>query len=183
MHHISMKTHWSIFIYAYEYDSSWHQSIDIKVNTWSINHYINILWQDIVPLTSILWHQWQHDPTISPFGIDGNTNIDVNTNHWWKHVDMAFLFINSHLNHINVTISPPLKSMAKGSSLLGVAPPGWTPLGDVPPLWMPLIFLRIISPLLNKGYHSDVLLNIYSSFSPCGHCSPWNYAYVIFLQV
>jgi hypothetical protein len=39
--------------------------------------------QVIKPLASMTnhWHQLQHDPTISPFGIDGNTNIDVNTNY------------------------------------------------------------------------------------------------------
>ena len=105
MHHMSMKTHWSIFIYAWNHmtmtpldinpltSSSIHDP-SIKLNSWSINHYINILWQDVVPLTSILWHQWKHDPTISPFGIDGNTNIDVNTNNWWQHVDKALLYIN-----------------------------------------------------------------------------------------
>jgi hypothetical protein len=143
--HLCMKSyvndnkliHLHLCMTSYDYDSTWHQSIDIKDNTWSINHYINILWQDIVPSTSILWHQWQHDPTISPFGIDGNTNIDVNTNNWWQHVDKALLFINSHLNHINVTICPPLTSMEKGHSLLGVAPPAWTLLGAAPPAWIP----------------------------------------------
>jgi hypothetical protein len=58
----------------------------------NILHYINH--QSIHPMTLINhltsindinqsnhWHQLQHDPTISPFGIDGNTNIDINNNH------------------------------------------------------------------------------------------------------
>ena len=54
----------------------------IKDNTYtlhqsSINHLTSI--NDINQ--SNHWHQWQHDPTIFPFGIDGNTNIDVNTNY------------------------------------------------------------------------------------------------------
>ena len=89
------------------------------------------------------WHQWQHDPTISPFGIDGNTNIDFNTNYqtpitnyWCQHVDKACstsivnVTISPYqslpsidINHINVIISPPLTSMAKGHSPLGAAPP------------------------------------------------------------
>ena len=100
--------------------------------------------QVIKPLASMTnhWHQWQHDPTISPFGIDGNTNIDVNTNYqtpitnyWCQHVDKACStsivnVTNSpyqslpsiDINHINVIISPPLTSMEKGHSPLGAAP-------------------------------------------------------------
>ena len=75
-------------------DFTWNPFIYNNDDTY----FINILWQDIVPLTSILWHQWQHDLEISPFGIDGNTNIDVNTNHWWKHLDMVMLLINIHFS-------------------------------------------------------------------------------------
>ena len=135
--HPSINDNTSIHLHLWIIWKHIDQSIEKNDNTY----FINILWQDIVPLTSIFWHQWQHDPTISPFGIDGNTNIDVNTNHWWKHVDKAFFYINSHLNHINVTISPPLTSMKKGSSLLGDAPLSWTLLRDAPPVWMPLSFL------------------------------------------
>ena len=102
------------------------------------------------------------------------------------------LYINSqcdylspsiNINHINVINSPPLTSMAKGHSPLGAAPLAWTLLGASSPVWMSLNFLWIISPLLNKGYHSDVMLKIHRTYSPCDHCSPWNYAFVLFLQI
>jgi len=80
----------------------------------------------------------------------------------------GMFYINSHqtyqcdylspsinINHINVIISPPLTSMTKGHSPLGVSPLAWTFLGVAPPVWMPLIFLWTISLLLNKGYHFD----------------------------
>ena len=41
-----------------------------------------------------------------------------------------------------------------------------SPLGVAPPIWIPLIFLWIISPLLNKGYHYDVMLKIHWTYSP-----------------
>ena len=110
----------------------WHQSFDINYINDNIGHQLIHQWY--YDKTSTLWHQWKHNATISPFDIDGNTNIDVNTNHWWKHVDMEILFINSHLNHINVTISPPLTLMEKGNSLLVATPPSWNFLGVAPPI-------------------------------------------------
>ena len=137
------------------------------------------------------WHQWQHDTTIPPFGIDGNTNIDVNTNYQLLMSTCRYdmLYINSQCDYfspsinINVINSPPLTSMAKGHSHLGATPLAWTLLGVAPPIWIPLIFLWIISALLNKGYHSDVMLKIHQTYSPCDHRSPWNYASVLFLQI
>ena len=169
MHHIPMEPHRSVFI-IYQWQlidpsSSMHHINDpfsligfhltsiilIKENTYYITSIINqsILWHQSITWNQSInhWHQWQHDPTISPFGIDGNTNIDVNTNYQllMSTCRGGILYINSQCdylsqmwlclpinnNHINVTISPPLTSMEKGHFRLG----------DAPPVWVPLIFL------------------------------------------
>ena len=131
MHHIPMKPR-QLMMYQWQLvdPSSSYQwkLIDPSSSMHShqgqyILHYINH--QSINPLTSINhltsinninqsnhWHQWQHDPTISPFGIDGNTNIDVNTNYqllmstpitnyWCQHVDKE-----CSTSIVNVNISP-----------------------------------------------------------------------------
>jgi len=65
----------------------------------------------------------------------------------------GILYINSQcdhpspsikINHINVINSPPLTSIEKVHSPLGVAPLAWTFLGDDPLVWVPLIFLWIL---------------------------------------
>ena len=109
------------------------------------------------------------------------------TNYWCQHVDKAwstsivnvtispkcdYLSQSIIINHINVTISPHLTSMEKGHFPLGAAPPTWTFLEASPPVWVPLIFLWIISPLLNKGYHFDVMLKINRTYSTSDHFSP-----------
>ena len=183
-----MTTHWSIFIYAFS-----SRTTHIILHQSSINQSFDIN-QSLDINQSNHCYQWQHDPTISPFGIDGNTNIDVNTNYQLLMSTCRYkmLYINSqcdylspsiNINHINVINSPPLTSMEKGHSHLGDAPLAWTLLGAAPPIWIPLIFLWIISPLLNKGYHSDVMLKIHQTYFPYDHCSPWNYALVLFLRV
>ena len=114
----------------------------------------------------------QQSPSLTLMAIPTLMSTPI-TNYWCQHVDTACstsifnVTISPHqslpsidINHINVIISPPLTSMEKGHSPLGVAPLAWTLLGATPPIWMPLIFLWIISPLFNKGYHSDVMLNI-----------------------
>jgi hypothetical protein len=70
---------------------------------------------------------------MSPFGIDGNTNIDVNTNYqllmstcrygmFYINSQCDYLSTSIDINHINVIISPPLTSMAKGHYPLGADP-------------------------------------------------------------
>ena len=88
--------------------NQWHQSNQtIYINdTWSNNlpnnQTIGIKDKPLASMTNH-WNQWQHDPTISPFGIDGNTNIDVNSNYqyWCHHVEKA-----CSTSIVNVTISP-----------------------------------------------------------------------------
>ena len=154
MHHIPLKPQWSIFI-MYQWQlidpsSSMHSHqgkyILYYINNQSIYQFdIN---QSLDINQSNHWHQWQHDPTISPFGIDGNTNIDVNTNYQLLMSTCRYnmLYINSqcdylspsiNINHINVIYSPPLTSMEKGHSHLGAAPLAWILLGVAPPVWMP----------------------------------------------
>jgi hypothetical protein len=66
--------------------------------------------QVIKPLASMTnhWHQWQHDPTIFPFGIDGNTNIDVNTNYQILMSTCRYdmFYINSQCDYLSTSISP-----------------------------------------------------------------------------
>ena len=78
-----------------------HQSINPLT---SINHLTSI--NDINQ--SNHWHQWQHDPTISPFGIDGNTNIDVNTNYQLliSTCRYSMFYINSQCDYLSTSISP-----------------------------------------------------------------------------
>ena len=115
-----------------------------------------------------LWHWWQHQ-------------------HWWKHLVMIKFML---IVLINVSIYPPLTSMAKVSPF-GAAPPDWTLLGDAPIVYLPMIFICvykplitlfpfiwIISPPLTKG----ITLKSYHSFFPCDNCSPWKHASMLSLQ-
>ena len=179
-----MEPHRSIFI-MYQW-----QLIDPSSSMHShqgqyILYYINH--QSINPLTSINHltsinqtigindNMIQQSPPLALMAIPTLMSTPI-TNYWCQHVDTSCstsivnVTISPHqslpsidIKHINVIISPPLTSMAKGHS----------PLGAAPPIWIPLIFLWIISPLLNKGYHSDVTLKSYQS------CSPWNHASIL----
>ena len=150
MHHIPMEPHRSIFImYQWQFidPSSSYQwkLIDQSSSMHShqgqyILHYINH--QSINPLASINhlisindinqsnhWHQWQHDPTISPFGIDGNTHALTLILHLWPILLWCF---SPH-------VPPPLWNQWQRVSPLGVAPL----------VYMLLIFLFL--PLWNHG--------------------------------
>jgi len=60
----------------------------------------------------MVWHQWQHHPTISPFVIDGNTYYSYEYNSPWHHASHPSQDFNLLLRFF----SPPLTSMAKNYS-------------------------------------------------------------------
>ena len=183
-----MTTHWSIFIKGIISINYLTLINDInQTKPFTSMTYDPTISQIIKPLASMTnhWHQWQHDPTISPFGIDGNTNIDVNSNNQllMSTCRQDTFFINSKCDYLSTSISPINRHQSHQCDYLstfdinGKGP--FSSLGLLPLSCC----CYIISPLLRKGYQSDAMLKIHRTYSPCDHCSPWNYASMLFLQI